>query len=83
MGGHALATADLDRDGRDEIVAGYRGKAGRSYIYSSSGKAWTRQPLDENMGAASCAIADLNGDGRPDIACIDSPSLKWYENLGR
>ena len=29
--------------------------------------------------------ADINGDQRPDIACIGSltPSLKWYENLGR
>jgi hypothetical protein len=27
---------------------------------------------------------DLNGDGRPDIACIGSATanLKWYENLG-
>jgi hypothetical protein len=36
------------------------------------------------MPAAACAIADLNGDGRPDIACIGSSTanLKWYENLG-
>jgi hypothetical protein len=24
----------------------------------------------------------LNGDRRPDIACIGSPELKWYENMG-
>jgi hypothetical protein len=34
------------------------------------------------MAAASCAVADLNADGRPDIACIDATRLKWYENLG-
>ena len=42
--------------------------------------------LDEGgMAAAACAIADLNGDGRPDIVCIGSATanLKWYENLGR
>jgi len=40
--------------------------------------------LDSDMPAAACAIADLNGDGRPDIACIGSATanLKWYENLG-
>ena len=37
---------------------------------------------DGGMGAASCAIADLNDDGRPDVACIGSATtnLKWYEN---
>jgi hypothetical protein len=34
------------------------------------------------MNAAACAAADLNGDGRIDLACIDSTRLKWYENRG-
>ena len=34
--------------------------------------------------AASCAAADLNADGKIDLACIGSATtnLKWYENLG-
>ncbi len=82
--GHALLAADLDGDGRDEIIAGYRGKGRSVYLYKAEddrGAKWTRQPLDAGgMGAASCAIADLNGDGKPDLACIDSATLKWYEN---
>jgi hypothetical protein len=37
------------------------------------------------MGAAACAVADLNADGRPDIVCIGSATtnLKWYENAGQ
>jgi len=83
--GHTIVTADLDGDGNDEIVAGFRGKPQRVYIYKFDGKGWTRSTLDDgDIAAAACAVADLNGDGRPDIACIGSAThnLKWYENLG-
>jgi hypothetical protein len=84
--GHTILTADLGGDGRDEAVAGYRGKGVNVYYaQDSEGGKWTKVPLDTSMPAAACAIADLNGDGRPDIACIGSSTanLKWYENLGR
>jgi len=86
--GHTIATADLNHDGSDEIIAGFRGKGRSVYLYYSddaAGEHWSRQALDDGgMGAAACAVADLNGDGRPDIACIGSATtnLKWYENLG-
>jgi len=86
--GHTIQTADLARDGRDAIVAGYRGQGRSVYIYwaaDATGDKWTKQILDDGgMGAAACAIGDLNGDGRLDIACIGSATanLKWYENLG-
>ncbi len=87
--GHVLLTADLNQDGRDEIIAGYRGQGRSVYIYSaddSKGSRWSRQTLDDGgIGAAGCAVADLNEDGRPDIVCIGTATtnLKWYENLGR
>ena len=86
--GHVLLTSDLNQDGRDEIIAGYRGQGRSVYIYSAEdpkGNRWSRQVLDDGgMGAAGCAVADLNGDGRLDIACIGTATtnLKWYENLG-
>jgi hypothetical protein len=84
-----LLTADLNHDGRDEIIAGYRGQGRSVYIYSagdSKGRRWSRQVLDDGgIGAAGCAVGDLNGDGWPDVACIGTATtnLKWYENLGR
>jgi hypothetical protein len=87
--GHTIQTADLNGDGRDEVIAGYRG-AGHSvniyYAEDAVGTRWSKHVLDQGgMGAAACAVADLNGDGRPDIACIGTAgaNLKWYENLGR
>jgi hypothetical protein len=84
--GHTILTADLDGSHNDMIVAGFRGGAESVYLYrptDSTGAHWRRQTLDNGgMGAAACAIADFNGDGRLDIACIGSPTanLKWYEN---
>ncbi|MGH9836461.1 MAG: FG-GAP-like repeat-containing protein [Blastocatellia bacterium] len=86
--GHTLLAADLNPDGRDEIIAGYRGQGRSVYIYSaddSTGSRWSRQILDDGgIAAAGCAVADLNGDRRPDVACIGAATanLKWYENLG-
>ncbi len=84
--GHTLLTADLNADGRDEIIAGYRGQGRSVYVYSfdTKSKKWLRQSLDEGgIAAAACAVADLNGDGKLDVACIGSATtnLKWYENL--
>jgi FG-GAP-like repeat/FG-GAP repeat len=81
---HTILTADLDGNGRDQIVAGMRGKPYQVLIYSNKSGHWTRQVLDTGtMAAASCTAVDLNGDHRIDLACIGSATtnLKWYENV--
>ncbi len=83
--GHTIWTADVNGDGDDEIVAGFRGGKRSVFIYYFDGERWTKQVLDDGgMAAAACAVADLNGDGRVDVACIGSATanLKWYENRG-
>ena len=89
VNGHSLLVADLSGDGNGEVVAaGTRGPK-NLYLYrtlDSSGDRWQRSVIDDAISANSCAAADLNADGRTDIACIDSSapfSLKWYENTGR
>jgi hypothetical protein len=86
--GHTIVTADLNGDGVDEVIAGYRGKGRSVWIYyaqDKKGVKWTRVPLDTGgIAAAACTAVDLNADGRVDIACIGSATmnLKWYENRG-
>jgi hypothetical protein len=85
--GHAVELGDLDGDGTDEIVAGFRGEAASTYVYVAQdhrGEKWVRQDLDAGgMAAAGCDIVDLNADGRLDIVCIGArtANIKWYENL--
>lgn len=67
--GHTIWTADLNGDGDDEIVAGFRGGKRSVFVYYFDDGRWSRQVLnDGGMAAAACAVADLNGDGRIDVA---------------
>lgn len=85
--GHALVCADLNGDGNDEIVAGFRGPGTSLYVYyasDSSGLKWERQTLDTQMAASGVVVADVNGDGRPDVVAIgaSTSNVKWYQNQG-
>ena len=80
--GHTLQSGDLDGDGVDEIVAGYR-RAGVN-VYWHNGTAWSKVVLEQKaMGASGCALAHLNADSRLDLACLGSGTLKWYENQAK
>jgi hypothetical protein len=88
--GHEVCVGDFNGDGRDEIVAGDRakGKVSTSHIFYSTdetGTQWHHEELDHlAMSASGCQVADMNGDGRPDIVMIGGAThnIKWYENLG-
>ena len=86
--GHALALADLDGDGRDEIVGGFRGKDFRLSVYQASdaeGDTWTRHVINRGgVAGADCKIEDMNGDRRPDIVCsgASTGNVLLFENMG-
>ena len=72
--GHALGCADLLGDGRPQVVAGWRNPNGENkvgiklYRPSPDGRDWTTLLVDDNhMACEDLKIADLDGDGLPEI----------------
>ncbi|MCW5962492.1 MAG: VCBS repeat-containing protein [Bryobacterales bacterium] len=89
VNGHALAVADLDGDGRAEIVGSFRGQDFRLSVYQAAdadGATWNRTILNEGkLAGADCKIADITGNGRPDIVCsgASTGNVMLLENLGK
>jgi hypothetical protein len=76
--GHALQCADFLGKGSDQFAVGWRGKLGapagsssagvKLFIPDKEGKNWTQQMIDDKgMACEDLAVADLNGDGKPDL----------------
>ncbi|MDA0812752.1 MAG: VCBS repeat-containing protein [Verrucomicrobia bacterium] len=88
--GHALAIADLLGTGQRQIIAGWRGTdaSGRVGIRlyappQSAGAPWTQHLIDDNtMACEDVKIADINGDGKPDIIAAgrNTKNLNIYWN---
>ncbi len=92
--GHALCCADFNRDGSDEIIAGFRGKGGGIYIYCAtdeSGTRWEKSVLNEGeIAAQGFSVFDLSstdfsqkGDGYPDFVATGGAThnVHLYLNL--
>ncbi|HEV2292371.1 MAG TPA: VCBS repeat-containing protein [Tepidisphaeraceae bacterium] len=91
--GHAISCADLDGDGSDEIIVGVRdplpGKAQNGVrVYRATddeGAKWNKSELDPGgVAVEDLAVADLNGDGKPDIVGVgrQTRNVRIYWNQG-
>lgn len=73
-----VAVADMDRDGRADVVAAAKDAVrvflgdGRGGLHPAPGS-----PFPTGKGTWSLAVADFNGDGKPDVAatCVEEPRL--------
>ena len=81
--GHDLLAADLDGDGKVDLVmrdqSAFGSPSGHSiFLYKQiTATEWAMRELRCGEGEGLC-LADINGDGRPDIVIGGS----WFENSG-
>jgi hypothetical protein len=98
--GHAVWFADLDGDGPDELIIGVRDdpnpKLGDNFkerrgvrVYKctdSLGAKWERTILEDGgVAVEDLTVADLNGDGKPDIVAVGraTGNCRIYWNQGK
>src|SRR5262249_2926942 len=96
--GHALWCSDLDGDGRDELVIGVRDNPAKGDTFTEKcgvglykatdkeGKKWARFILDDGgIAVEDLTVADLNGDGKPDIIAVGrgTHNARIYWNQGK
>lgn len=94
-GGHAIWFADFDKDGIQDLLVGFREKAGPKnlpglniydlHIDSSNKVTAEKHVIDDGgMATEDALAADMNGDGWPDVVAFGraTHNIKYYENLG-
>jgi hypothetical protein len=96
--GHAVWFADLDGDGKDELIIGVRDdpakddkfterRGVRVYkVADGKGEKWTRQIVEDGgVAVEDLTAADLDGDGKIDIIAVgrQTHNLRIYWNKGK
>lgn len=82
----AVAAADFDKDGRDDLAVAYTSFQGRVWrtgvdlLYSRPDGSWERRALgheESSTGIYSLDAGDLDGDGGLDLAGLDGKGRIW------
>lgn len=80
---HYLDFADLNADGRGDLLVGDSG--GHTFTWwensGSADQTWTKHDIAKENGATNIKAADVNGDGKPDAvaSCGHGKGVYWFE----
>jgi hypothetical protein len=96
--GHAVWCSDLTGDGSEDLVIGVRDNPAKGDTFTEKcgvriykctdgvGKKWERMILDDGgIAVEDLTVADLNGDGKPDIIAVGraTKNVRIYWNQGK
>jgi hypothetical protein len=92
-GGHTIVPVDVDGSGAEALLVGFVGQYSKHpggpiwHVFrpkDSAGEDWEDRVLDDTtMPGEDGTVADLNGDGKPDLILAGGNRLKIYWNEGR
>jgi hypothetical protein len=83
-GAQSLAIADVDRDGRPDLVVASSPGFGVHLLWNEGGGAFAQPPLvSAPIAPTDLVLADVDGDGRQDIVAVDAQAGKLAVFVGR
>jgi hypothetical protein len=75
---YALSVADLNRDGRLDILVGFAGTPNMVLFNEGRGQ-FLEQRLEGKVGTYGVAAGDLNGDGKMDIVTAGDGTRVYFQ----
>jgi hypothetical protein len=79
--GNVMAVGDVNLDGIQDVIT--TGGSNQFYVLLGKGDGTFQNPIIFPGIASGIAIADFNGDGKPDFAATDFPNGKVFIWLGK
>jgi hypothetical protein len=84
---YGIGVADIDSDGDLDLTSADADPNNSLYWFENDGRGEFRRGLitrDEPHRLERHRLADMNGDGRPDVVIVENffGDVKWYENPG-